>query len=81
MAVLPTHQAKGLGIALMATMLYEIRTRSPPGAYVNLIASVVGQKLYSKFGFVETVPHVGMHLMMSYPEGQGPQDEIIDRDE
>ncbi|KFY80244.1 hypothetical protein V499_00872 [Pseudogymnoascus sp. VKM F-103] len=78
-AVLPKHQRKGLGQALMADILNRIRKEAPPGAYVNLIANDKGQALYGKFGFKEPVGDLGMELRMEYPEGAGPDDEKIPR--
>src|SRR5688572_23575545 len=52
MAVLSTHQNHGLGRVIIETILEKIRSSAPPGAYVNLIASHLGRKLYGKYGFV-----------------------------
>jgi ribosomal protein S18 acetylase RimI-like enzyme len=35
MAVLPEHQRRGLGDAVMATLLERIRRQAPPGASVS----------------------------------------------
>jgi hypothetical protein len=79
MAVLPEHQSKGLGQVLMEDIMEKIEKDAPPGAYVNLLGSENGSKLYKKFGFVESGPggNVGMELRMKYPEGKGPDDEKI----
>lgn len=61
MAVLPTHQRKGLGDAVLAALLDRIRTVAPPGAYVNLLADPPGVRLYERHGFETTAPgSVGM---------------------
>jgi ribosomal protein S18 acetylase RimI-like enzyme len=56
MAVLPRHQRKGLGDAILTALLKEIERRAPPGPYVNLVADEAGKKLYARHGFVETAP-------------------------
>ena len=38
MAVLPEHQRRGLGDAVLSALLEQVRERAPPGAYVNLLA-------------------------------------------
>ena len=63
MAVLPTHQRRGIGAAILTTLLATIRDRAPAGAYVTLMADVPGRPLYARHGFVETAPDtVGMVL-------------------
>jgi ribosomal protein S18 acetylase RimI-like enzyme len=56
MAVLPSHQRKGLGDAILTMLLEEIEDKAPPGPYVNLVADYAGRKLYVKHGFIETAP-------------------------
>ena len=56
MAIVPHHQRKGLGDAVLASLLKEIEDKAPPGPYVNLVAEEAGRKLYAKHGFVETAP-------------------------
>ncbi|KAH8801782.1 acyl-CoA N-acyltransferase [Xylogone sp. PMI_703] len=73
MAVLENHQRRGLGTVVLTTMLDRIRSSAPPGAYVNLIGSYSGRKLYRKYGFVETAPdNVGMELRMPYTSDSWP---------
>ena len=61
MAVLPEHQRKGLGDAIMAALMERILDGAPPEPYVNLIADEAGRGLYTKWGFSETGPRsVGM---------------------
>jgi ribosomal protein S18 acetylase RimI-like enzyme len=63
MAVLPDHQRRGLGDAILRSLLELIRAGAPPGAYVNLLADPPGRRLYARHGFAETAPHsVGMAL-------------------
>jgi GNAT superfamily N-acetyltransferase len=66
MAVLPPHQRRGLGSAVLDALLTEVRTRAPAGAYVNLLADGPGVRLYERHGFRATGPvSVGMALWMA----------------
>jgi GNAT superfamily N-acetyltransferase len=61
MAVLPEHQRRGIGDAILATLVDRIRTAAPPDPYVTLLADPPGRRLYARHGFVETAPHsIGM---------------------
>jgi ribosomal protein S18 acetylase RimI-like enzyme len=61
MAVLPDHQRRGLGDAILGRLLHAIGERAPVGAYVSLLADPPGRPLYRKHGFSETAPgSVGM---------------------
>lgn len=61
MAVLPEHQRRGLGDAILAALLNAIREHAPAGAYVNLLADPPGRRLYQRHGFRDTAPgSVGM---------------------
>ncbi|KAK3331182.1 putative GNAT family N-acetyltransferase [Apodospora peruviana] len=64
MAVLPDHQRKGLGDAILKHLLAYIKANAPEGdPYVNLLADPPGRKLYARNGFVEAAPkEVGMCL-------------------
>ena len=63
MATLPEHQKKGLGQAVLETLIAKIREDAPPRPYVTLMADEPGRPLYAKLGFVETAPHsLGMML-------------------
>jgi ribosomal protein S18 acetylase RimI-like enzyme len=65
MAVLPEHQRRGLGDAVLRTLLDRIRRRAPSGAYVNLLADPPGRALYARHGFAETAPgSIGMALRL-----------------
>ncbi len=54
MAVLPGHQRRGLGDAVLKQLLAHIRTHAAEGAgpLVNLFADPPGRKLYGRNGFV-----------------------------
>jgi GNAT superfamily N-acetyltransferase len=65
MAVLPAHQRRGLGDAILAALLDRVRAVAPPGAYVNLLADPPGRRLYERHGFADTAPgSVGMALRL-----------------
>jgi len=60
-AVLPAHQGRGLGKAIMASLMAQLRASALPGAYVSLIADGEAHRLYAQFGFVPTTPKsIGM---------------------
>ena len=65
MAVLPEHQRRGLGAAVLAYLLEQIRLRAPAGAFVSLLADEPGRPLYLRHGFTETAPgSVGMAKLL-----------------
>ena len=65
MAVLPEHQRRGLGDAILTALLDRIRDGAPPGAWVNLLADPPGRRLYARHGFTETAPDsLGMALTL-----------------
>jgi ribosomal protein S18 acetylase RimI-like enzyme len=62
-AVLPTHQGKGLGKLVMREIMKYVEASVPDTAYISLIADGKAQDLYAQFGFVHTAPRsVGMAL-------------------
>lgn len=66
MAVLPEHQRKGLGSAVLTWLIERIRSLAPPEPYVTLLADPPGQRLYARHGFVPTAPHsTGMRLSLA----------------
>jgi ribosomal protein S18 acetylase RimI-like enzyme len=68
MAVLPQHQRRGIGDAILGTLLERIRAVASPVAYVNLLADPPGRRLYERHGFSETAPHqIGMALRLDGP--------------
>lgn len=56
MAVLPEHQGQGLGGAVLDRLVETIRTSTPPGAYVSLMADRPGQALHAGRGFTDPAP-------------------------
>ncbi|HET9546500.1 MAG TPA: GNAT family N-acetyltransferase [Desertimonas sp.] len=63
MAVLPDHQRRGIGAAVLTRLVDRIETAAPPGAYITLLADAPGRPLYRSHGFVETAPDsIGMVL-------------------
>ena len=65
MAVLPEHQRRGLGGAVLRHLLEQINERAPRDAYVSLLADEPGRRLYARYGFAESAPDsVGMVLKL-----------------
>jgi ribosomal protein S18 acetylase RimI-like enzyme len=61
MAVLPEHQRRGIGDAILTELVARIRAAAPPEPYVTLLADPPGRRLYARHGFVPTAPHsIGM---------------------
>jgi ribosomal protein S18 acetylase RimI-like enzyme len=56
MAVLPEHQRRGIGDAILGALLARIEELAPPGAWVTLLADPPGRRLYERHGFTETAP-------------------------
>lgn len=62
-AVLPAHQGRGLGKAIMREISGFLADAVPQSGYVSLIADGPAQDLYAQFGFVPTAPaSIGMRL-------------------
>ncbi len=57
MAVLPHHQRKGIGDAILTALLNHIDDKAP-NANVNLLADPPGRRLYARHGFADTAPAV-----------------------
>jgi ribosomal protein S18 acetylase RimI-like enzyme len=65
MAVLPEHQRRGLGDAVLTALLHHVRDHAPAGAHVSLLADPPGRRLYARHGFSETAPDsIGMALLL-----------------
>jgi ribosomal protein S18 acetylase RimI-like enzyme len=63
MAVLPEHQRRGIGDAILTALLRHVADNAPGGAFVSLLADPPGRRLYERHGFVPTAPDsVGMRL-------------------
>lgn len=56
MAVLPDHQRRGIGDAVLGRLLERILAAAPPDPYITLLADAPGRPLYRRHGFVETAP-------------------------
>lgn len=56
MAVLPEHQRRGLGDAILTALLERVRRVAPTGAYATLVADAPGRRLYARHGFAPTAP-------------------------
>ncbi len=60
-AVDPAHQGRGLGKAIVAILLTELKRLVPAEAYVSLIADGEANRLYAQYGFTPTAPaSIGM---------------------
>jgi GNAT superfamily N-acetyltransferase len=65
MAVLPEHQRRGLGDAVLTALLRHVQDHAPAGAHVNLLADPPGRRLYARHGFKDTAPDsIGMALQL-----------------
>jgi GNAT superfamily N-acetyltransferase len=61
-AVDPAHQKKGLGKAIVGTLMAWVQEHIGRDAFVSLSADGEAKNLYKQFGFVETAPaSIGMH--------------------
>lgn len=66
MAVVPEHQRRGLGDAILTALLDRIRREAPSGAYVCLLADPPGRALYQRHGFGLTAPgSIGMAQLLA----------------
>jgi len=64
MAVEPAHQGRGLGKAIMATLVERLHAEAR-GAYVSLIADGEAHRLYAQYGFAPTAPvSIGMAMVI-----------------
>jgi GNAT superfamily N-acetyltransferase len=52
-AVLPAHQRRGIGDAVLTWLLDQVRQRAPADAFVSLMADPPGRRLYARNGFTE----------------------------
>lgn len=65
MAVMPEHQGRGIGKAIMKRLIDHIDAHAPAGAYVSLIADGEANRLYAQFGFEPTAPRsIGMAFVV-----------------
>lgn len=62
-AVLPEHQGRGLGKAIMSEIAAFIAREVPESGYVSLLADGQAYRLYQQYGFTLTAPaSIGMGL-------------------
>jgi ribosomal protein S18 acetylase RimI-like enzyme len=60
-AVLPAHQGKGIGKAIMQALTEALAERITAPAYVSLVADGEAQHLYAQYGFEPVAPRsIGM---------------------
>jgi ribosomal protein S18 acetylase RimI-like enzyme len=60
-AVDPRYQGRGIGFNVMLALTEYLKENAPTTAYVSLLADVPANRLYEKFGFIETAPEtIGM---------------------
>jgi ribosomal protein S18 acetylase RimI-like enzyme len=65
-AVDPAHQGQGLGKAIMASLMDQLRAIAPAEAYVSLIADGEACRLYAQYGFEPTAPaSIGMAMWLN----------------
>ncbi|WP_425580442.1 GNAT family N-acetyltransferase [Streptomyces thermocarboxydovorans] len=59
--VLPEHQGKGLGRAVLQALTDELERRAPARSYISLIADGDARHLYREFDFTDRAPDsIGM---------------------
>lgn len=72
MAVLPAHQRRGVGNAVLTWLLDQVRDGAPPGAFVSLMADPPGRGLYTRLGFTEDRDlSIGMALWLGRENEDG----------
>jgi ribosomal protein S18 acetylase RimI-like enzyme len=72
MAVLPAHQRRGIGDAVLTWLLERVREGAPPDAFVSLMADPPGRRLYARHGFTENRERsIGMAMWLGR-ESDGP---------
>ena len=75
-AVDPAHQGKGLGKAMVATLLAHVRKVAPAKAYVSLMANGEAHRLYAPFGFAPVMPEArGMALWSTSDPVERPESD------
>jgi len=71
MAVLPAHQRRGIGDAVLTWLLDQVRQRAPADAFVSLMADPTGRRLYARHGFTERRDlSVGMAMWLARGSNQ-----------
>ena len=81
-AVLPSHQGRGVGKMIMKNIRMWMDENVPESGMVSLFADGKANELYKQFGFVETstwpVPSIGMALVYT-KDGQGRQETSTEK--
>lgn len=62
-AVLPSHQGKGVGKMIMNSLMEWIKVNAPKSSYVSLIADQ--PSFYPQFGFKSCAPDEGMYQFIA----------------
>ncbi|KAJ1338638.1 N-acetylglutamate synthase [Microdochium nivale] len=77
-AVLPAHQRRGLGDAIVKALVARVRSHGAEGqAYITLTADPPGRKLYASNGFRDSMPAgMGMHRLLQVPGAGGDVEEV-----
>lgn len=70
MAVLPSHQRRGIGSWVLTWLLAQVREGAPPDAFVSLMADPPGRRLYARHGFTEKRSlSIGMAMWLGRENG------------
>jgi GNAT superfamily N-acetyltransferase len=70
MAVLPSHQRRGIGDRVLTWLLDQVREGAPTDAFVSLMADPPGRRLYARHGFTENRSlSVGMAMWLGREQG------------
>lgn len=65
-AIDPEHQGRGLGKAVMATLMAHIEADAPAEVHVSLMADGEAHRLYAQFGFEPVAPRsLGMAIWIN----------------
>jgi GNAT superfamily N-acetyltransferase len=66
-AVMPDHQKKGLGKAIMDALMAYIRRTARPTAWISLMAGPGVEEFYKRYGFITRGPErPGMSYMVGH---------------
>lgn len=68
-AVMPEHQGRGLGSAVVESLLKQVRQVAPPKAFIGLFAAGSTVPWYRSHGFAEHPGMTGMFQVVQEPAG------------